>query len=79
MKKDYTISALAIISLIIIQTFYLINLYNDYCYRYVVNIDEQVYKAIDKEELKRSSIVYNIDYNKLIRQLVVIPISGHFT
>lgn len=69
MKKDYTISALAIISLIIIQTFYLINLYNDYCYRYVVNIDEQVYKAIDKEELKRSSIVYNIDYNKLIRQI----------
>ncbi|MEG0518852.1 MAG: ATP-binding protein [Bacteroidales bacterium] len=78
MKKHYIISGLAILSLLIIQTFYLVNMYNEYCYHYIKTIDEQVYRAIDKETLKRVSIIYNIDYKKPVKYIALEEMTKEF-
>ena len=78
MKKYYTISFLAILVLLFIQIFYLINIYNDYCYRYIIDTEESVYKSIDKEIMNKSSIIDDINYNKPIRLIGISEMTKEY-
>ena len=78
MKKYYNISFLAILVLLFIQIFYLINIYNDYCYRYIIDTEESVYKSIDKEIMNKSSIIDDINYNKPIRLIGISEMTKEY-